>query len=71
VTLRRAGYLDSQVLLDRDASCNESVQLEPSPTHKPAEKTGDKPASGKKSGKTPKAPKKPETSHADSFSAVD
>jgi hypothetical protein len=68
VTLRRAGYLDTQVLLNRETDCEQTVQLESVPTDQAG---AEKPGQGrKKSGKSAKPSQHHETSHDDGFAPV-
>jgi serine/threonine-protein kinase len=66
LTLRHAGYMDKQVLLDKDKDCSEEVLLDPVPAAEPppavapedtAEPASPKPHRSRKSGKTKEAPK--------------
>ena len=58
LTLRQAGYLDKQVLMDRAKDCSEAIQLDPVPTAEEpaaadsADKNGSRPS--KKSGRSKK-----------------
>ncbi len=65
VTLRRSGFIDRQVLLDREADCNETVQLDPMPPA-PANSEPEKP--GKKPGKNSRPSKK--NTHDNPFAPV-